>query len=110
MIAWIGKTTDKVKKYTSEGESYYELYTNIQEKYGWDEIIDQDAFEQKVLEVNGENVDEWADSDGIKDFEAYEEWVTDDKIAKVTDEHYRKIIEDSNSEAYYHEFEEVEED
>lgn len=105
MIIWTGKTTDKVKKYTAEGETYYELYTNIQEKYGWDHIIDSDAFEKKVLELNGEDVDDWADTDGIEDFEIYNDWVTDDKIAKVTDEDFKDIIEDSDSEAYYHEFE-----
>ena len=109
MIKWTGKNTSKTITYTAEAETYEELYRNIQEKYGYDNIIARDAFEFKVLEINGENVDDWGDSDGITDWEAYEDWVTDDKIAKLTEEDYRAMINDSDAQAYYHEFEEVSE-
>ena len=109
MIKWTGENTSKTITYTAEAETYEELYRNIQEEYGYDNIIARDAFEFKVLEVNGENVDDWGDSDGITDWEAYEDWVTDDKIAKLTEEDYRAMINDSDAQAYYHEFEEVSE-
>lgn len=64
-----------------------------------------DGFEVKVLEVNNENVDEFSIDDEL-DFEKYQDWETPEKLDNMTDKHYIELINDSTSEAYYHDFEE----
>ena len=71
-IKWTGRTTDGNKKYTAEAQTYKDLYAEINGKYGYGNIIDE----------------EYDDADRS-------EWTEDD---------YKEAIEESRSEAYYHEF------
>ncbi|PKE18644.1 hypothetical protein [Macrococcoides caseolyticum] len=110
-ILWTGKTTDMKKVYTAEGETYKELYEEIQDKYGNDKIIDKDAFEIKLLEVNNEDLDQYEiTSDGIGNWELYETFENKEGLRRLSDVNYREIIENSDSQAYYHEFELEEDD
>ncbi|TDM15688.1 hypothetical protein [Macrococcus bovicus] len=72
-IKWTGKTTDGRKAYTAEAQTYKDLYAEINDKYGYGNIIDE----------------EYEDADRSK-------W---------TEEDYKEAIEESRSEAYYHDFE-----
>ena|SRR5699024_8526064 len=103
MIYWTGRTTDKILKYTASGETYKEVYEDIQDTYGYDNIINRDALEFKKLEINGYDVHEFLmDYDGF-DFEAYEK-AESEFDNDMTEHDYRDIIEESTSQAYYHEF------
>ena len=110
-ILWTGKTTDMKKVYIAEGETYKELYEEIQEKYGYDAIIDKDAYEIKLLEINNEDLDQYeVTSDGIGNWELYETFENKEGLKRLSDEDYREIIGNSDSQAYYHDFELEEDD
>lgn len=104
IIFWIGHSSDGKNQYYAQGNGYYDLYTDIQEEHGWNTFINPNAIEMKVLELNQENTDEWGDIRGLKNIEEYDNWITEEKIEKLKDEHFKEIIEKSVSDVYYHQF------
>src|SRR5699024_137671 len=104
IIFWIGHSSDGKNQYYAQANGYYDLYTDIQEEHGWNTFINPNAIEMKVLELNQENTDEWGDIRGLKNIEEYDNWITEEKIEKLKDEHFKEIIEKSVSDVYYHQF------
>ena len=86
------------------------MYNNIQEKYGYDEIVSKDAYEIELLKVNDENLDDYeVDGDGIGNWEKYEEFAESEydensNFKQLTDVDYKTIIEESDSQAYHQTF------
>lgn len=107
MIKWTGKTTSGVHTYKAEGKNYKELYHNIVDKYGYD-FLDADVYEIQLLKKNNEDLERYdIDSEGIGNWEKYEEFESGN-IEYLEDEDYRELIENSKGNAYHQEFEEVE--
>lgn len=52
-ITWTGKTTDGRKVYTAEGRNYKEVYEDINERYGYATVIDED--------IDNQDKSEWSD-------------------------------------------------
>ena len=98
-MKWTGYTTDKKIRYEAEGSTYKELYFNIQNKDGYDTIIDENAFELKLLEKNGIYRNEL----DIDEFDELSEVFT---TLSLNDYDYRDMILESTNQAYYHYIEE----
>lgn len=98
-MKWTGYTADKKIKYESEGSTHEELYFNIQNKYGYDTIIDENAFELKLLEKNGIYRNEL----DVDEFDELSETFT---TLSLNDYDYRDMILESTNQAYYHYIEE----
>ena len=98
-MKWTGYTKDKKIKYEAEGSTHEELYFNIQNKYGYDTIIDENAFELKLLEKNGIYRNEL----DVDEFDELSEVFT---TLSLNDYDYRDMILESTNQAYYHYIEE----
>lgn len=110
MIKWIGKNTASSITYSAEGRTYRELFDNIRDKYGYGYIEGEDAYEIALLEKNGEDLDKYeVTSDGIGNYELFEEFSARNDIKQLDDEDYKNVITSSDANAYYQTFEEVDE-
>lgn len=104
-IQWTGKTTDGSRRYTSAGNTFKEIYEDIQNKYSYDAVIDADAFEIALLRKNNEDLGKYdITTDGLGNYALFEDFFSKSDIKHLTDEDYRDIIEMSDSQAYYQTF------
>lgn len=111
MIKWSGKNTAGNIHYSAEGRTYKEVLENIQDKYGYGYIEREHAYEIALLEKNGEDLDKYeVTTDGIGNFELFEEFFARTDIKQLDDEDYRDVITSSDGNAYYYDFEIINED
>lgn len=105
MIKWVGKNTQGNMRWEDEGLGYVGLIQSIEDKYGIDYILDADAVQIGLLELNGENLDDYeVTTDGIGDWDKYVEFSGREGIKELSEEDYRNILELSRGNAYYHDF------
>lgn len=104
-IKWIGKNTQGNMMWTAEGIGYKDLVGTIDEKYGYDYILDANAKQIRMLEINNEDLNEYdITSDGIGNWEKYEEFENRTGLKELSEQDYRDILESSKGKAYYQEF------
>ncbi|MGK0554457.1 hypothetical protein [Macrococcus capreoli] len=105
VIVWTGKTTDGNKKWTAKAPTYKELFETLIDKYEY-AIVDYDKLGIKKLEVNGEDLDKYdVTTDGIGNWELFEEFENRKDLKELSDEDYKDVIRSSDGSAYYQDFE-----
>ncbi|WP_414739361.1 hypothetical protein [Macrococcoides canis] len=106
VIVWNGKNTAGNITYKADGRTYKELLENIQDKYGYGYIEREHAYEIALLEKNNENLEKYEiTTDGIINYELFEEFFARTDIKQLDDEDYKDVISSSNGNAYYQNFE-----
>lgn len=104
-VKWVGKNTQYDKKWEADGLGYKDLVETIEYKYGINYILDSDAVQIKLLEINGENLDDYeVTSDGIGNMDKFEEFENKEGIKELSEDDYKDVLESSKGNAYYHNF------
>ena len=108
MIKWSGRSTSGISKWKFEAETMNELYNILVDK-GVISIVDGDPYEIALLEKVGLKDSDFNDEISEQYHDNYYEWVEEMTMGiYLSENEIENIIRNENGNAYYQEFEIVE--